>query len=264
MSITSLRNLARLQARPVTAQVDRSPFLGGPPESFGIALLRAGLISSQHLMDGLAAQTRHDRRLTDSLLAMRAMSEQALYAAMSQHWSVGLIDFEKSLPDPALIAVCDPITCAKQAWVPWRKLGQTTVIVCAYPEDFATLRPNIEAIFGPVVLAVAPQNSINAALMARAGAVLARHAETRVVPADSCRNYKAMPLIKLLATLALGLAAFAYFLPTIAVVMLFGITLILAYAQTLLKVLAVLPYETPHPETAPISDKDLPLSLIHI
>lgn len=279
MSITSLRPLARFSARPVQAKLALQgmvahkskmfhPNLLEPdtlgPEMFGIALMRAKHISSQQLIDALAAQARHHRRLTDSLLAMQVVSEQTLYAALAQHWAVGLVDFSKSLPDPALISLCDPVLCLKQSWVPWRKLGQTTVIVCAYPEDFATLRPSIEAIFGSVVLAVAPASKIETALMARAGAGLARRAETRVAPADSCRSYKSTPLIKIMLGLCLALMLSVYLLPNATIFALMGLTLILAYAQTTLKVLAVLPRKDPIRSIAAIPDQELPMMSIMV
>lgn len=259
MSITSLRPLARLQALAVHARNGRVHSSGETTKIFGIALLRAGHISAQHLMDALAAQARHGRHLTDSLLAMRAMSEQALYAALAQHWAVGLVDFAKQLPDPALIALCDPVICLKQAWVPWRKLGQTTVIVCAHPEDFIPLRPSLEAIFGPVVMAVAPYSSIQTAVMARAGAGLARRAETRVAPADSCRSYKTAPLVKFVLGMCCVTMLFAYLAPSATLLTLLAVTLVLAYAQTALKVLAVLPRHAPKPVTAPIENQELPM-----
>jgi len=262
MSTTSLRSLARFRALPVEVKQEFGSVAAHGGQMFGIALLRAKQISSQQFMDALAAQARHHRPLTDSLIAMRVMPEQALYAAVAQHWAVGLVDFSKSLPDPALISLCDPLICLQQSWVPWRKLGQTTVIVCAYPDDFAALRPSIEAIFGPIVLAVAPPCEIETALMARAGAGLARRAETRVAPADSCRSYQTRPLIKFMLGLCLALLLSAYLLPNVTILALMGLTLILAYAQTLLKVLAILPRK--RAVAAPTPNQDLPMISIMV
>lgn len=262
MSITSLRPLARLQARPVQTNQRSDGVTAQGVEMFGMALMRQNHISSHQLIDALAAQARHQRPLTDSLLALRVMPEQTLYAALAKHWAVGLVDFSKSLPDPALIALCDPLVCLKQAWVPWRKLGQATVIVCAYPDDFATLRPSIEAIFGPVVLAVAPPREIEIAVMARAGAGLARRAETRVAPADSCRSYQTTPLVKFMLGICLAVMISAYLLPNITILALMGLTLLLAYAQTLLKVLAILPRNAA--VTAPILTQELPMISIMV
>lgn len=263
MSITSLRALPRLQAQAVPAKhgLNGTPVLRA--EMFGIALLRSGQISAQQLMDAMADLARHHGHLTYNLLSMRALSEQSLYAALARYWAVGLVDFDKSLPEPALIALCDPLLCLKQGWVPWRKLGQATVIVCAYPEDFTALRPSIEAIFGPVVLAIAPRSKIEAALMARAGAGLARRAESRVAPSDSCRNYQTTPLINVMLSLTIGLIIFAYFLPTIAVGTVLAVTLIVAYAHTILKVLAILTRETPQPVTL-AAPQDLPVISIMV
>ncbi len=264
MSITSLRPLARRTAHPITAK--RDDFWGTPetPDTFVIALLRARHISAEQLMLALAAQAQYQRRLNDSLIIMRAMSEAALYAALSRHWAVGLVDFSESWPEPALVAQCDPLICLQQGWVPWRKLGQTTVIVCAYPEDFAALRPDLEAIFGPVVLAVAPRSSVETAIMARAGAGLARRAETRVALADSCRSYQTTPLIKVMLSVTLAMILCGALLPTVAVFTLFAVTLTLAHAQTTLKAFAVL-NRTTRPMPTPLPPpKEMPMISIMV
>lgn len=264
MSITSLRPLARLQPHPILTRYARDRIKTRSAELFAITLMRDGHVAAQHLIDAIAARARYNRRLTDGLLAMGAISEQTLYAAMAKYWRVGLVDFTDFLPEPDLIIQCDPLICLKQAWVPWRRLGYTTVIVCAYPEDFVSLKERLQAIFGHVVLAIAPRSKIESALLARAGARLARRAETRVSDTDSCRNYDPKPLFKVILGLALAVMLLPYLQPTVVALTLVLAALILAYLQIGLKLLAVV-QRVPPPAPAPLlPNGDLPMISIMV
>ena len=66
-----------------------------------------------------------------------------------------------------------------------------TLVATAYPEDFHRHRPQLEALFGPVMMTLAPRAAIETALLAARGAGLAQLAETRVPLPDSCRRYRA-------------------------------------------------------------------------
>jgi cellulose synthase/poly-beta-1,6-N-acetylglucosamine synthase-like glycosyltransferase len=264
MSITSLRPLSRLQAHPILTRFVRDRIKTRSGELFAIALLREGHVAAQHLIDAVAARARHDRRLTDGLLAMGAISEQTLYAAMAKYWRVGLVDFTDFPPELDLIIQCDPLICLQQAWVPWRRLGHTTVIVCAYPEDFVSLRERLQAIFGHVVLAIAPRSKIESALMAQVGARLARRAETRVSNSDSCRSYDPKPLFKVILGVALGVLLLAYLQPTVVVLTLVFAALILAYLQIGLKLLAVVQRVPPPAPVNLLPNGDLPMISIMV
>ena len=73
--------------------------------------------------------------------------------------------------------------------VPWRQAGDVTVVAISRPEEFAALRPMVEAALGPVVTALAPERAITAAIHAWHGNDLALAAETRVPAPESCRGW---------------------------------------------------------------------------
>lgn len=239
MSFTSLRPITRIDASPLAGQVALHRLHPAPSESevFGVALLRARRISAQALLAALKNPQVH---LVDHLIADGVMDEGAAYTALAAHWAVGLADFTRHPVDTALILQVDAATCLADHWVPWGRSGASTVIVCAYPEDFAALRPMLTQHYGTVVLAIAPRRLIAAQIMAKAGAALARRAETRLPEGDSCRSFSPRRTYAPLCALAAILGAGVLIAPMTAALALLVFALALAYGQTLLKLVALL------------------------
>ncbi len=239
MSLTSLRQIIRLDASPLAGPLALHRLLPAPSESevFGVALLRARRISAQALMAALKNPQIH---LVDHLIAIGVMDEGAAYTALAAHWAVGLADFTRHPVDSALIARVDAAACLAGHWVPWRRIGASTVVVCAYPEDFAALRTMLTAVFGTVILAIAPRRVIAAQIMAKAGAALARRAETRLPEGDSCRNFSPRRAYAPLCALAAIISAGVLAAPMTAALALLIFALALAYSLTALKLFALL------------------------
>ncbi len=239
MSLTSLRPITRLDAHPLAAghvALHRLHPAPSESETFGVALLRAGRISAPTLLSALKTPQIH---LVDHLIASGVMDEGAAYTALAAHWAVGLADFTRHPADSALIARVDAAACLAGHWVPWRRIGASTVIVCAYPEDFAALRPMLTQQFGTVVLAIAPRRAITAQIMARAGAALARRAETLLPEGDSCRSFSPRRTYAPLCAVAAVILAGVLIAPMLAALALLGFALALSYGQTLLKLFAL-------------------------
>jgi cellulose synthase/poly-beta-1,6-N-acetylglucosamine synthase-like glycosyltransferase len=256
MSLTSLRPIIRLDASPLAGPVALHRLHPAPSESevFGVALLRAGRISAPTL---LGALKNHQIHLVDHLIASGVMDEAAAYGALAAHWAVGLADFTRHPVDSALIARVDAAACLVDNWVPWRRIGASTVIVCAYPEDFAALRPMLSQIFGTVVLAIAPRRMIKAQVMARAGAALARRAETLLPDGDSCRSFSPRRIYAPLGAMAAIIGAGVLAAPLTAAFALLCFALALAYGQTLLKLFALLA-SLRHPPAPPTQPQPQP------
>lgn len=233
MSITSLRPIPRQSAQVVARH------LAAPAQAdgFGLALLKSGHITAAGL---LAAMSQPRQHLIDHILAEGMLSEDQAYGALAAHWAVGRADFARYPVDPALIAAVDAADCLAKAWVPWRKLGASTLLVCAYPEDFAALRAKLTPIFGPVALALAPRAMIEAQVLARAGAGLARRAETRLAEADSCRSFAPHRVAWPLMGCAGIFAAAALMQPIQVLGAIMAVAIGLALIQIVLKIAAAL------------------------
>lgn len=112
-------------------------------------------------------------------------------AALRQTRRAPAIDPLAEPPDPRLIDRMGALHCATAEVLPWRQAGGVTVIATARPEAYLRQEPALRALFGPVAMAMAPEASIRAALVAQRGAALAEAAETQVPAALSCRNWRA-------------------------------------------------------------------------
>ena len=237
MSITSLRPIPRHAARPVLGQLAGPVPLpaGDRGDSFGLALLRAGQITAATLVAGLNGP---QRSLIDHVIAVGALSEDQVYTALAAHWAVGRADFARYPIDPTLLARVDAAECLAKGWLPWRKFGASTVIVCAYPENFAALRAKLPPEFGTLALALAPRPLIEAQILAQQGGALARRAETRLPEADSCRSFSPRRAILPLGCAAALLALATLVWPAAILDGLIIVAIVLAMAQIMLKTAA--------------------------
>jgi cellulose synthase/poly-beta-1,6-N-acetylglucosamine synthase-like glycosyltransferase len=177
----------------------------------------------------LAFPGRTAGRLPDRLRARGLVVERDLREAEARSWGLRLIDLSAALPDPRLIDALGAATCLRHGLVPWRRVGEVTVVALSRPEDLHRLRPMLEARLGPVSVGLAPAREITAAVHALRGRALARAAETRVPAAESCRDWSRLarspwvlvPLVllgvlALAQPLALGLAVLALALLSMA------------------------------------------------
>ncbi len=191
--------------------------------AIGASLLREGVVAPEEMLTALAGQGRESGRLPDVLRARGLVVERDLLGVDARNWGLRLVDLDTALPDPRLVDAVGVQDCLRHGLVPWRRVGDVTIVATSRPEDFRRLRPMLEARLGPVAAGIASSRAILAAIHARRGDLLARAAENRVDPAESCRSWprlhqspRAMLALGLtflglaLAPLATGLAALAF------------------------------------------------------
>lgn len=179
-----------------------------PRRAIGAQLLHSGLVSSDDVMRALSNHGREAARLPDALRARGQVLDSDLLAVKAVNWGIGVIDLATCLPDPRLLDAIGAMTCLRHSMVPWRQVGDLTVVAIARPEEFPRLRPLLEAWLGKVSIGVAPEQAIVASIHAWRGASLALAAENRVPVAESCRTWpKLHRSPRGLAALAVALAA---------------------------------------------------------
>ncbi|MDP2738853.1 MAG: glycosyl transferase, partial [Pseudorhodobacter sp.] len=209
-------------------------------QTLAATLLGEGLVAAHDMVQALALHSRQRGRLADILIARRMIAEVDLFAALTRHWQAGMIDPARQPPDPRLIDRLGAAACLRDGLLPWRRMGAVTVIATAFPEDFARRRAQLEACFGPVMMALVPNGALEAAILAARGAALDHAARCRVAAPESCRDWGSgaarnwLWLVGLVA-LAAGVAA--------PLVLLFAITiwaLLTLFFATLLKIAAAL------------------------
>lgn len=164
------------------------PRRAGPPRRpLGQILMDMKAVEPGNMLKALALRDREEARLGDILLTHGWVGEADLMAALSIQWGAKAVDLLADPPDARLADRLGAEFCLAHGLLPWRRIGGATVVATARPEDFAPARAALPAGFGPVVMALAPERDIHAALIAMRQTTLARKAETRVPEGESCR-----------------------------------------------------------------------------
>jgi cellulose synthase/poly-beta-1,6-N-acetylglucosamine synthase-like glycosyltransferase len=210
--------------------------------AMGAALLRDGVVDPEDVVRALSQNGREAGRLPDILRARGLVDEHDLLAVQARNWGMGLIDPLAEPPDPRLVDALGPIDCLRHGLVPWRRVGDITVIATSRPADFPRLRARLEERLGPVCPVMAAPRAVEEAVHRLAGPALARAAETRVAPAESCRSWprlsrspRSLALLALIASLGwttpLGLSLSLLALFVTSLFLLVGLKLIAMVAS---------------------------------
>ncbi|WP_347310339.1 glycosyltransferase [Defluviimonas sp. SAOS-178_SWC] len=168
------------RARPRRARARRKPL--------GQILIDMKAVEPGNMLKALALRDRQDARIGDILLTRGWVSEADLMVALSIQWGAKAVDLITEPPDARLIDGLGAEFCLAHGVLPWRRIGGATVFATARPEEFARMRAELPGDFGPVLMALAPERDIHAALIATRQTALIRRAETRVAAAESCRS----------------------------------------------------------------------------
>lgn len=228
--------------RQTTALPDVRPAQAEPlsfHDALAQALLQAGLVSAHDMIAALRLHKTRGGRLTDILLSCGYLPEDALFRVLCDLCRASAYTAQSPAPDPRLIDAFGAVECLALHLLPCRVVGAGTLVATAHPEDFHRHRPRLEAVFGPVLMMLAPRNLIETVLLQARGAGLAHLAETRVAAQDSCRSYRAESLRLPLAALGLLAAVVSILWPGMTLLALVLLALMSAMAFTGLKIAAL-------------------------
>jgi len=208
----------------------------------GEILLERGALSPEDLARALALQAREDARFGDILLAQGMVTAEALFASLAEQYGTVVADLRREPPDPRLIDALGADFCIRNGIVPWKRAGGATVVICSRPDEFARLSPNLPETFGRVRLAVAPEEDIQAALVAARHRALAGRAETRVAEHESCRTWKSGPIWRYATALLAAITTLFILSPVWGFALLVAWAVSTLVANTGLKLIAALYY----------------------
>lgn len=210
-----------------------------PRRRLGEILQARGLISAAQIDHSLERQSRMEVRLGDLLRFDAALGEADLLRALEDQWQTGPLDLAAAAPDPALIRDVGVEHCLQTRTLPWRRIGGATVIATAQPDRFADFKPDLEAQFGPVMLAVVSERDLIACLTRLFPEHLSARAELGLPAGQSCRNWRG-DLFVLGSLTLLGVVASATLMsPGVMVGALSALALLVLLAIGLLKVMAL-------------------------
>ncbi|TNC50053.1 glycosyltransferase [Rubellimicrobium rubrum] len=179
-------------------------------------------------------QSRHSRPNNFGLPTSR--SRPVLRAPAEE---LRLVDPRALPPDADLVSRLDPVLAMTEGLLPWRRLAQVAVVLCADP--FASRRhlPRLEAALGPVQLARAEPASLSAALHRAVGQPLALRAEQRLPGSASCRTLPGARLLRWALAASIGLAALSALAPLAVLASPAALAVLSLLSSVLLKIAAV-------------------------
>lgn len=204
----------------------------------GMIMLDAGALTSSDLMRALTIQTRENARLGDILRAHGMAPEKAIVEALAVQHRTDMLSTADGEPDPRLIDLLGPARCLSMGCLPWRRAGSVTLVACALPDRFMDHRPALEAVLGPVAMAVIAESELHRALLRSRRNLLTLLAETCVRAEESCRIWNARRFSILLGLFLAMAAGSAIVAPVVSFLVLFGIVVTALMLGTSLRVAA--------------------------
>ncbi|WP_292024905.1 glycosyltransferase family 2 protein [Maritimibacter sp. UBA3975] len=193
-------------ARPSLAVVPSAP---PPRPGLGALLVATGDLRADDLAEARAARRGTTLRLGDVLLSRGLLTAPALFRGLARLYGTTLADLDSDPPDVRLIDEAGLDLCFANRCVPWKRVGDTTIIACAYPDRFARIAPQLPAHFGRLRMVVASGAQVEAALIGLRHRHLVQRAETRVQGDMACRTWNATGTARLWLILA-GLLALVF------------------------------------------------------
>ncbi|MBE3640276.1 glycosyltransferase [Mangrovicoccus algicola] len=209
-------------------------------------LLRArGLVDSAQIEEALALHHSADLRLGEALLATGALGRSDVTALLEEQWGARHVDLRAAPPDPRLARRAGVPDCLRKRVLPWRDIGGATVLVTEDPAGFAALRAGYEALFGPVMMALATPGEVGAAIALQHAGELVERAETRVPRSLACRAWQPRPFRVAMAVLVTCSLLAALLAPAFLLVLLLGVACLGLAGLIVLKCATLLPRPDP-------------------
>ena len=204
-------SLAAARTDPALA----APAAGVRPR-LGDILAAQGAVSRAQVDRAVRRQRDMQVRLGELLRADAGLDDHALLRALESQWSARRIDLGADPPDGFLARDLGLAACLAHGLVPWRRIGAATVVATINPDRFHALRDDLEARFGPVMMALVAEPVFREALARLFPTDLRARSEGRLPPEASCRSWPggtfrngafAVAMLLLLGALAQPVAA---------------------------------------------------------
>ena len=199
------RGLQLLDTTPAVAKIARDPQAKRPSSLAGM-LMGKGQLAPQDVSRVQLLQESSDATFEEILLRLNLVTETQIAQAHAEICGAVCPDLATCPGDPRLVDLFDAEQALRLGALPWKRMGRRVVICVPNPDVFDQNLAHFEAVFGPVVMAIAPLGAIQTSIMKLRAPALVQRAENKVPEADSCRNMKPSFLrsvIMILTTLGL-------------------------------------------------------------
>ncbi|MGY3436388.1 MULTISPECIES: glycosyltransferase [unclassified Marinovum] len=175
----------------------------------GRILVDMGVMSPDDLLRALTIQSQCQAPMHQVLLSEGYASTQDVRRAQAAQWAAISLNLDEAPPDPDCATSLDPLLCLEFGIIPWLRLGDTLVIATCNPDRFDAILALLPPATGPIVMGIASEADIHAAIAKSHSARLVALAETGLPAEDSCRNMRVVATPKQMRGVALVAALFA-------------------------------------------------------
>ncbi|WP_299927906.1 glycosyltransferase [uncultured Pelagimonas sp.] len=195
-------------------------------------LTENGQIAPRVMLGALAEADRLNQPFDHVVAAEAIVSRQEVLEAQAQHYGALALRRDVHPPSENMVGVLPAAFCLEKGVYPWMRIGETLVLATSRPDQFEALLPELPPGIGPVMMGLTLEADIHDEIAAQHGAALARHAETWVPDAASCRDLSSSTKSARYFSLAAAVLCFAilYWQP----VVFFAGALILALTSLIL------------------------------
>lgn len=186
------------------------------PASFGLFLVRTGLLRSNDLVQSLVAQSDTCATIDQIIVSRGLISRSKINSALAEFFHIHHVSLEKDPPDPALSSVLDPKFMLKYNILPWKTENGVILIATDNPFEFDQVERLLPETLRPARPAIASREAIQTYVANRAKTTLTKQASCRVKESESCRSWGGMTPSKLviIAVFTLALLALTISAPT--------------------------------------------------
>lgn len=210
-------------------------------------LLEQGAIDEDQMRAALVSQRHRDLPIGEILVTQGAISEDRLLQALAQQNDTQLLPADHPPPDPALAGLLPAGLAIRLNAVPLRRAGSALVVMTNRPDRAEEIRAALADHDGPILLALASRDRMQAALTGVYGRELARIAEARTPGPYSCRDWDAPRAFRRWMAVLLVVAAALLLAPGAVVAGLCALGVLIAAVNATLKWLALHGIDLPPP-----------------
>ncbi len=184
-------------------------------EDFLYRLVAAGMLTADAAHAAQTIAKAENLNLREVMQSRFGVSPLSLVLAESGDLAARIIDPARHPPDPALVMRVGPARCLSYGLLPWRRVGEFTLVLCHNYDHFQSHQSALEDLLGPVRMALSTSDQMTNVLARTFKADLVHRAENRLADAESSRGRHAGRAMWLTTVIALGLLALTLIAPIV-------------------------------------------------
>ena len=210
-------------------------------------LIVEGAITPQHAAEAEATAGQSRLRLAEILTANYGVSALTIADAFSTLYQTARIDPRDLPPERNLVAAYGPARAIQTSILPWRRMGETTVILTYKPDQFDRHLPDLASEFAGARMAITTRDQLEKTVIELFGDHLSHAAEHKTPSHMSSRTWRANRAFGLGLTFLLGLSACMIAFPSVTFSTFCTIAIAILLFNTGLKIAVLVANRQPQP-----------------